>query len=155
MEEVASSIECELTLLGGTAIEDRLQDGVPESISILAKAGLKIWVLTGDKVETAINIGFSCNLLETGMDLLVIKTSGEDIENVLGTERYENMQDDKVQIVQTLISKYLEENFNMTGSMDELAKAKGDHSLPVGQFGVIIDGCLMLSCVSSSKGCCR
>ncbi|OWB54686.1 hypothetical protein B5S28_g539 [[Candida] boidinii] len=140
MEEVASSIECELTLLGGTAIEDRLQDGVPESISILAKAGLKIWVLTGDKVETAINIGFSCNLLETGMDLLVIKTSGEDIANVLGTERYENMQDDKVQIVQTLISKYLEENFNMTGSMDELAKAKGDHSLPVGQFGVIIDG---------------
>ena len=58
MEAVADSIERELTLLGGTAIEDRLQDGVPDAISILADAGIKLWVLTGDKVETAINIGF-------------------------------------------------------------------------------------------------
>lgn len=46
-----------LTLLGATAIEDQLQEGVPESIANLAKADIKIWVLTGDKQETAINIG--------------------------------------------------------------------------------------------------
>jgi P-type E1-E2 ATPase len=46
-----------LTLLGATAIEDKLQEGVPETIANLAKADIKIWVLTGDKQETAINIG--------------------------------------------------------------------------------------------------
>ncbi|KAG4219642.1 Phospholipid-transporting ATPase, partial [Phytophthora cactorum] len=63
LEEVADKIEQELTLLGGTAIEDRRQDGVPDTIELLGRAGIKLWVLTGDKVETAINIGFSCNLL--------------------------------------------------------------------------------------------
>merc|ERR1711988_834055 len=51
-------------LLGGTAIEDRLQDGVPDSIATLAAAGIKIWMLTGDKEETAINIAIACNLLK-------------------------------------------------------------------------------------------
>lgn len=63
LEAAADIIERELTLLGGTAIEDRLQEGVPDTIALLAEAGIKLWVLTGDKVETAINIGFSCNLL--------------------------------------------------------------------------------------------
>lgn len=44
-------------LLGATAIEDRLQAGVPDTIATLMRAGIKIWVLTGDKQETAINIG--------------------------------------------------------------------------------------------------
>lgn len=47
----------DLLLLGATAIEDRLQSGVPETISTLMRADIKIWVLTGDKQETAINIG--------------------------------------------------------------------------------------------------
>src|SRR5690606_5265000 len=51
LEEVANSIEQHLTLLGGTAIEDRLQDGVPDTIALLGQAGIKLWVLTGDKVE--------------------------------------------------------------------------------------------------------
>lgn len=50
-------------MIGSTAIEDRLQDGVPECIYNLGRAGIKIWVLTGDKVETAINIGRSCRLI--------------------------------------------------------------------------------------------
>ncbi|EDQ89125.1 uncharacterized protein MONBRDRAFT_8524 [Monosiga brevicollis MX1] len=60
-----------LFLLGATAIEDRLQEGVPETIQALAQAGIKIWVCTGDKQETAINIGFSCRLLTSQMTLLV------------------------------------------------------------------------------------
>jgi phospholipid-transporting ATPase len=56
-------IESNLTLLGATAIEDRLQDGVPECIAELVKAGINIWVLTGDKEETAINIAVACNLV--------------------------------------------------------------------------------------------
>ena len=52
-----------MDLLGATAIEDKLQDGVPRTIANLRKTGIKIWVLTGDKQETAINIGYSCQLL--------------------------------------------------------------------------------------------
>ncbi|OQR99768.1 phospholipid-transporting ATPase [Achlya hypogyna] len=65
-------LETDLELLGATAIEDKLQPGVPDTIATLAEAGLKIWVLTGDKEETAINIGFACNLLHNGMKRVVI-----------------------------------------------------------------------------------
>lgn len=131
LDEVADSIERELVLLGGTAIEDRLQDGVPDSIALLAEAGIKLWVLTGDKVETAINIGFSCNLLNNEMELLVIKQGGEDVQE------YGN---DPFEIVEALITKYLREKFGMSGSERELADTKKEHGLPKGNFGVIIDG---------------
>lgn len=54
---VYEEIEQNLLLIGATAIEDKLQDGVPQAIANLAAAGIKLWVLTGDKQETAINIG--------------------------------------------------------------------------------------------------
>jgi phospholipid-transporting ATPase len=59
IEAACEIIETELTLLGCTAIEDKLQDEVPETIHYLLEAGIKLWVLTGDKQETAINIGHS------------------------------------------------------------------------------------------------
>ncbi|KAG9479581.1 hypothetical protein GDO78_011546 [Eleutherodactylus coqui] len=62
--ESALKLETDLTLLGATGIEDRLQEGVPETIESLRKAGIKIWMLTGDKEETAVNIAYSCQLLE-------------------------------------------------------------------------------------------
>ena len=63
LEEVEDLIETNLTLVGATAIEDKLQEGVPETIQFLRSVGIKVWVLTGDKIETAVNIGFSCGLL--------------------------------------------------------------------------------------------
>ncbi|ETE59897.1 putative phospholipid-transporting ATPase VD, partial [Ophiophagus hannah] len=67
--ESAERLENKLTLLGATGIEDRLQDGVPETIAALRKAGINVWMLTGDKKETAINIAYSCKLLD-GSDRL-------------------------------------------------------------------------------------
>ncbi|KAK9088134.1 hypothetical protein Scep_027216 [Stephania cephalantha] len=67
LESASEMIEKELILLGAVAIEDKLQKGVPECIDKLAQAGLKIWLLTGDKKETAINIGFACSLLKHDM----------------------------------------------------------------------------------------
>ncbi|XP_021352123.1 probable phospholipid-transporting ATPase IA isoform X2 [Mizuhopecten yessoensis] len=78
LEEAAELIERNLKLLGATAIEDELQDGVPETIANLAKADIKIWVLTGDKQETAINIGYSCKLLTQGMPLLIVNEHSLD-----------------------------------------------------------------------------
>ncbi|ESZ97202.1 phospholipid-transporting ATPase [Sclerotinia borealis F-4128] len=72
LDKAAELLEHDLTLLGATAIEDRLQDGVPETIHTLQEAGIKVWVLTGDRQETAINIGMSCKLISEDMTLLIV-----------------------------------------------------------------------------------
>ncbi len=81
IEEIQELIEKDLELIGATAIEDKLQDQVGETIDQLKEAGLKVWVLTGDKVETAINIAYSCKLFTNshhkviidGMDMLKVR----------------------------------------------------------------------------------
>ncbi|XP_029548303.1 phospholipid-transporting ATPase IC-like isoform X2 [Salmo trutta] len=79
LDRVYEQIESNLMMIGATAIEDKLQDGVPETIAKLAKADIKIWVLTGDKKETAENIGYSCKLLTDGMQIHY----GEDVNEKL------------------------------------------------------------------------
>ena len=64
LEEVYEHIETDFSLVGSTAIEDRLQDGVHETISFMRSAGMKVWMLTGDKIETAVTIGHSSGLLD-------------------------------------------------------------------------------------------
>ncbi|MCJ1387311.1 hypothetical protein MMC18_000152 [Xylographa bjoerkii] len=122
LEIVSDAIERELTLLGGTAIEDRLQDGVPDTIALLGDAGIKLWVLTGDKVETAINIGFSCNLLNNDMDLIVFKTEDDDIASA------------RVELDKCLTK------FNITGSDAELKAARKNHEPPDAGHAIVIDG---------------
>jgi phospholipid-transporting ATPase len=72
LDKAAEILEHDFYLLGATAIEDRLQDGVPETIHTLQEAGIKVWVLTGDRQETAINIGMSCKLISEDMTLLIV-----------------------------------------------------------------------------------
>lgn len=122
LEQVASAVEQDLMLIGGTAIEDRLQDGVPDTISLLADAGIKLWVLTGDKVETAINIGFSCNLLNNDMDLIVF--------NIPESESHRAAEELDSQL----------QKFGLTGSDEELIAARKQHVPPPPTHAVIIDG---------------
>lgn len=89
IEAIADEIERDLILLGATAIEDELQEGVPETLRKLEQAGVKIWVLTGDKQETAINIGLSCGAIDEGMDVVIInednvEDTGAQIDRALG-----------------------------------------------------------------------
>lgn len=100
VEDAANLIENNLMLLGATAIEDKLQEGyfyiiqftmlstiykiicvagVPETIAALIKADIYVWVLTGDKQETAINIGYSCKLISHGMDLIILNEDSLDV----------------------------------------------------------------------------
>ncbi|CUM68329.1 uncharacterized protein PRCAT00006051001 [Priceomyces carsonii] len=137
MEEVADSVERELILLGGTAIEDRLQDGVPDSISILGQAGIKLWVLTGDKVETAINIGFSCNLLANEMELLILKCHLSKEES-MKVEIMEELLESE--LVNRLVTYYLSKHFGNNGTVEELDEAMDDHTPPSDGYGVVIDG---------------
>ncbi|NXL84541.1 AT10D ATPase, partial [Alectura lathami] len=76
--ESAIRLETKLTLLGATGIEDRLQDGVPDTIQALRKAGIKIWMLTGDKRETAVNIAYACKLLEPDDRIFTLKSQSRD-----------------------------------------------------------------------------
>ncbi|XP_021849931.1 phospholipid-transporting ATPase 3 isoform X2 [Spinacia oleracea] len=82
LDEVAELIEKDLTLIGSTAIEDKLQEGVPACIETLARAGIKIWVLTGDKMETAINIAYACNLINNDMKQFIISSETDEIREV-------------------------------------------------------------------------
>jgi len=75
--DAALEIERELHIVGLTAIEDKLQKGVPETISKLAKAGIKLYVLTGDKRETAIEIGYSTKVLTPDMSLFQVAADGD------------------------------------------------------------------------------
>ena len=67
LQEVFKLIEQKFELLGVTGIEDRLQDGVKDTIVSLRNAGIKVWVLTGDKEETAVNISYSAGLFHQKM----------------------------------------------------------------------------------------
>ncbi|CAE6086756.1 unnamed protein product [Arabidopsis arenosa] len=78
LRKVAGNIETNLRIVGATAIEDKLQRGVPEAIESLRIAGIKVWVLTGDKQETAISIGFSSRLLTRNMRQIVINSNSLD-----------------------------------------------------------------------------
>uniref|UniRef100_A0A671VYY4 Phospholipid-transporting ATPase n=1 Tax=Sparus aurata TaxID=8175 RepID=A0A671VYY4_SPAAU len=103
LDELYEEIEKDLMLLGATAVEDKLQDGVPQTIEQLAKADIKIWVLTGDKQETAENIGYSCNMLRENMKdiFIVAANTAEEVKvelrvGLFWLEKTETVQDEKV-----------------------------------------------------------
>ncbi|CAG8556284.1 20135_t:CDS:2 [Cetraspora pellucida] len=90
IDELAELIERDLEITGATAIEDKLQRGVPETIDKLRLAGIKVWMLTGDKRETAINIGHSCSIIkdhsiliniDQTTDLITISNLLKDVKN--------------------------------------------------------------------------
>ena len=65
LQQVYEYVESELTLLGASAVEDRLQDDVVETIQGLREAGIKVWMMTGDKFETAENVATACQLFDS------------------------------------------------------------------------------------------
>lgn len=79
VEKVGEMIEHDYELCGATAIEDRLQEGVPEAIEKLRRAKIKLWMLTGDKRETAINIGYSCRLIYDYSTVVVLRSDEGDV----------------------------------------------------------------------------
>ncbi|KAG0460855.1 hypothetical protein HPP92_021152 [Vanilla planifolia] len=78
LKAVAMNIEHNFSILGASGIEDKLQQGVPEAIESLRNAGIKVWVLTGDKQKTAISIAYSCKLLTGDMTQIIINSNSSD-----------------------------------------------------------------------------
>ena len=72
MAKLQEELEVDFNLIGSTAIEDKLQEDVAQTIYDIRQAGIKVWVLTGDKIETAMNIGYACKLLEQQMNTFIL-----------------------------------------------------------------------------------
>lgn len=85
VEKAAALAEYKLELAGATAIEDRLQDGVPETIDKLRRAKIRLWMLTGDKRETAINIGHSCRLIKDYSAVTILDSELSDVSQTMAT----------------------------------------------------------------------
>lgn len=80
LEEAFNFIERDLQLLGATGVEDKLQDKVQETIEALRLAGIKVWVLTGDKHETAVSVSLSCGHFHRTMNILELLQQRSDNE---------------------------------------------------------------------------
>lgn len=83
VEELIKGIESGMTLLGATALEDKLQDFVRKDINDYINAGIHVWMLTGDKLDTAESIAYSCKLFNDETHVFRIRTDEEDIEGCL------------------------------------------------------------------------
>ena len=87
IEKAGDLIEIELEISGATAIEDKLQEGVPEAIDKLRRANIKLWMLTGDKRETAINIGHSCRLIKDYSKVIVLDYNDPELQQTMASAR--------------------------------------------------------------------
>ncbi|KAG5652780.1 hypothetical protein H0H81_003660 [Sphagnurus paluster] len=162
IESVCNELEQDLRLLGATAIEDRLQDGVPETIADLKRAGIRIWVATGDKLETAVAretksktsaIGRSTNLIANDSNIIIIRGGSE------GRTVYQQMVH--------AIDRFFPESGIDTGTGElprpSISSSHGDHTIPLqrvntgvssivgsqngdrpGGFVLVIDGAALL-----------
>ncbi|NWU72234.1 AT8B3 ATPase, partial [Pterocles burchelli] len=116
LDKLYEEMEQNLQLLGATAIEDKLQDGVPETIQLLKLGNIKVWVLTGDKQETAMNIGYACKLLTDDMEILEEK----EISSVPTVPSSHS----------EILKAYWVTNNNLSGSRDALCSGHLSHQRP-------------------------
>ncbi|KFO26339.1 Putative phospholipid-transporting ATPase 11C [Fukomys damarensis] len=136
MEKVFDDIETNMNLIGATAVEDKLQDQAAETIEALHAAGLKVWVLTGDKMETAKSTCYACRLFQTSTELLELTT-----KTIEESDRKED------QLHELLIDyrKKLLHEFPKSGR--SLKKAWTEHQ----EYGLIIDGSTLSLILNSSQ----
>ncbi|KAM5329762.1 phospholipid-transporting ATPase FetA-like [Glossophaga mutica] len=158
---IYEEIEKDLMLLGATAIEDKLQDGVPQTIKALNKAKIKMWVLTGDKQETAVNIAYACNIFGDEMDGLFIVEGKDDATIQQELRSALNKMKAKPLLESDPINNHLSTKPKMPTRIPE--------EVPNGNYGLIINGyslayaleknleleLLQTACMCQGVICCR
>ncbi|KAK9408713.1 phospholipid-transporting ATPase ID-like [Crotalus adamanteus] len=165
LSQLYEEIERDLQLLGATAVEDKLQEGVPQTIEILGRANIKIWVLTGDKQETAVNIGYSCNMLYDAMkDIFFIHgDSWEEVEQQLRTAKDRMQADLDVQTEELEVKRSTSSIWNKEpGGFWNKEPASGDygliingHSLAYALEGELAELLVNTACMCKTVICCR
>ena len=128
LEEIYQRIENGLTLLGSTIVEDKLQENVPEVIKELRQADIKIWMLTGDKLSTAYNIGLSCNLINKDIKTFFV----EGIEKKLDENFNVVNKDEQEKVILNFVKEYK----HFQGNIENGFLQKNQEFL---KFGILVD----------------
>ncbi|XP_023377576.1 phospholipid-transporting ATPase IG isoform X2 [Pteropus vampyrus] len=136
MEKIFDDIETNMNLIGATAVEDKLQDQAAETIEALHTAGLKVWVLTGDKMETAKSTCYACRLFQTSTELLELTT-----KTIEESERKED------RLHELLIEYRKKLLHDFPKSSRNLKKAWTEHQ----EYGLIIDGSTLSLILNSTQ----
>ena len=108
-------IEKDFKILGSTAIEDELQDNVGEIIHFMMKTGMRVWMLTGDKLDTAKNIAISCKLFQKQMKIIEVPEHSSDAELksiLLKTSSDDTFDDENVKVGLIISSEEIQKIFN-------------------------------------------
>ncbi|KAM9577275.1 phospholipid-transporting ATPase IG isoform 4-T4 [Trichechus inunguis] len=138
MEEVLDDIETNMNLIGATAVEDKLQDQAAETIEALHAAGLKVWVLTGDKMETAKSTCYACRLFQTSTELLELTT-----KTIKECERKDRLHELLIEYRKKLLRE-----FPKSTKRNCKKRAWTDQ-----EYGLIIDGATLSLILNSSQEC--
>lgn len=143
MEKIQNEIENNLTLLGVTGIEDRLQEDVSNTIASLRYGNIKVWILTGDKVDTAVNIGYACSLLTTTMNIYYV-TADQNGQMLMS----KNQDDDDDIDPKRLTSKHVEKRLNQI--LDEMVQNLTTFEHKKKECALIVDT-YSLACIETGQ----
>ena len=140
LEEIHQRIENGLTLIGSTIVEDKLQENVPEVIKELRQADIKIWMLTGDKLSTAYNIGLSCNLINKDIKTFFVEGIEKKIDenfNVINKQEQEEV-----------ILNFVKEYKHFQGSIENGFMRENQSLL---KFGILVDEKALLTITNNEE----
>ena len=140
LEEIHQRIENGLTLIGSTIVEDKLQENVPQVIKELRQADIKIWMLTGDKLSTAYNIGLSCNLINKEIKTFFVEGVEKKVDenfNVINKEEQEEV-----------ILKFVKEYKHFQGDVEN-GYMKENSNLQ--KFGILVDEKALLTITNNEE----
>ena len=140
LEEIYQRIENGLTLIGSTIVEDKLQENVPTVIKELRQADIKIWMLTGDKLSTAYNIGLSCNLINKDIKTFFVEGIEKKVdENFNVTNKKEQEE---------IILNFVKEYKHFQGSVENGFMPENKHLL---KFGILVDEKALLTITNNEE----
>ena len=140
LEEIHQRIENGLTLIGSTIVEDKLQENVPEVIKELRQADIKIWMLTGDKLSTAYNIGLSCNLINKNIKTFFVEGIEKKVDQnfvVINKEEQEEV-----------ILKFVKEYKHFIGQVENGFMKENLSKL---KFGILVDEKALLTITNNEE----
>ena len=140
LDEIYQRIENGLTLIGSTIVEDKLQENVPEVIKELRQAEIKIWMLTGDKLSTAYNIGLSCNLINKDIKTFFIEGIEKKVDENFNVINQAEQED--------VILNFVKEYKYFQGNIENGFMKQNQNLL---KFGILVDEKALLTITNNEE----
>ena len=140
MYQLYSEIENDIILIGATAIEDKLQYKAEETISKFIGIGIKICMLTGDKLETAKNIANSCKLISSDMNLIYV-----EYNKIIDNNTTKNLKNYLRFLIKTSFNKNNNEKYCLLINGDVLSKILASEET-IKIFNILFNKCTSIIC---------